>query len=206
MDKKERDMKIDKFWNWFLERQELFAEADVKSILDEIDAELKQIDEGLVVEICREDNGITELQFTANGATELFPLIEEIYQRAPDLDRWKWQALRPPRGFNFEFQTDNLTIDVSQLQFMPLKNEVVDDAIGVRIIQTISPKFQFPEGALDIILGTGVGEAALSLIEYVDVKYGKSKLKGAHPISELYRFIEWKCEKLNQWENETKDN
>jgi hypothetical protein len=84
------------FWNWFkANQQQLFnAEGSRDRVLTELGINLKNIEQDLTFEIGRETNGKREIDVSADGIPELFPLVKQVVAAAPKMEKWKVVAFR----------------------------------------------------------------------------------------------------------------
>jgi hypothetical protein len=91
------------FWDWFLTKEKDFytiveqrdQEAIEKDFFDSIAPKLSQINEGYYFLTGMRDDSTAELILTADGEIRNVVFIEELIEAAPQLDHWKFTALKP---------------------------------------------------------------------------------------------------------------
>lgn len=127
-------MKETAFWHWFQENQMRFYDLDIngnESLFDELSEELKKIDEHLTFEFGQiKDNAKRDFILSANGLRKSFPVVFNLHELAPALEKWDIIALKPrmenPEGtqlnlsgkimgiedlfFEYEAEFDNISI------------------------------------------------------------------------------------------------
>ncbi len=182
---------VPKFWQWFLDNRPTLevSSADIAAGL--VTTELADIDLRLSAEISFDDEE-PELIISANGIRELFETVQNLVDATPVGLNWTVSALKPPRGFNFEITKDgSASIDASSLKFNPLKTSADPQSVGISI--ALPRSILNRADVLDIaklIIETGIGEAAASEIDFLDV----ASVHGTDewlPIEDLGRYLYW---------------
>lgn len=86
------------FWKWFEANEErLFKTLSNKPTdeqVNELGDHLREINEGLAFEIGKAPGGKAELDVSADGIEELFPVVEKIVASAPKMKHWAVAAFR----------------------------------------------------------------------------------------------------------------
>jgi hypothetical protein len=110
------------FWHWFAENKDWFnnMEEDKEQKLQILLGELKNIKEGFAVEISSESDGYREIVISADGDLELFPFVEEIIEKAPEIEGWKTIGFRQRQGCDFTITAGKLILDPSEMFFEPV--------------------------------------------------------------------------------------
>ncbi len=92
-----KEPKEKEFWRWFSknEKQIFSFEQNQDKVLDSISDALSKYQDGLVFEISQISEGKREFIISADGISELFPMVESLSQAAPDLERWTIIPFRP---------------------------------------------------------------------------------------------------------------
>ena len=85
------------FWQWFQDNIDRFNyfEDDQQHLMDELSAQLHQIDDNLVYEISSANSGTRELVISADGIKESFPSVVTLTKAAPEVKGWTITAFRP---------------------------------------------------------------------------------------------------------------
>ena len=85
------------FWQWFQGNIDRFNrfEDDQQRLMDELTAQLHQIDDNLVHEISSANSGTRELVISADGIKESFSSVVALTKAAPDIKGWTITAFRP---------------------------------------------------------------------------------------------------------------
>lgn len=112
------------FWDWFLTKEQDFytivkegsQEAIEKDFFDSIAPRLSQINEGYYFLTGMSDDSTAELVLTADGEIRNIIFIEELIEAAPELDHWKFTALKPAMDIknvnvtmgDYQFTKDNI--------------------------------------------------------------------------------------------------
>jgi hypothetical protein len=146
------------FWAWFEQNEDrLFTSIGAESqAFRELTRELRRVSPGLVAEVGHIESRRRELTFSADGMAELFPVVNELVQSAPALDRWCFVALRPRRGAR--------TIEMGSLRITPEDVRVSCARDGQRVGLQIYMRgyhdtpSQLYEQAAFVLLDSAVGE------------------------------------------------
>ncbi len=92
--------KIQRFWQWFVENADALyglAKNDISAALKKIDNRLKSLNRLIVPELNFEPGtDKLELVLSADGIEQVFPAVEAIMEKAPDIENWKFIAFRQP--------------------------------------------------------------------------------------------------------------
>lgn len=89
-----------RFWHWFLVNEESLrkgSDATQAGKYEELEAELKKVNEHLGFEIERSDAHLREFVVSASGRKEAFPAVVALVEAAPKLEHWIVRAFRPRR-------------------------------------------------------------------------------------------------------------
>lgn len=88
------------FWKWFQSNElQLFtglSASPTDNSISAFSAQLKAIDDDLAFEVGKASGGMAELDVSADGIEELFPVVERIVASAPKMKYWKVVAFRQP--------------------------------------------------------------------------------------------------------------
>jgi hypothetical protein len=190
------------FWDWFLTKEKIFFEV-VKSrvnieqqFFDVIGPELAKINSGyyFLSGVC--DENTAELIVTVEGDIRKIAFAEELIAAAPEIDHWKFTALKPEtdvenvgvRLNGFEFTKDNICFYSNEIENYP--DEI--DLIFVYDDFTEENKSSVITGVC-IFLDNFLGE--LNFATQIDTFsiIGKSDAqKELVPIEKLKEFLLWR--------------
>ena len=194
---------IEDFWRWFSEAKssfELLAETE-DPLWDFALGKLKTIDEGLWFELSDLDVTPREFIITAEGISELFPLVEEIVQKSPKDPNWKFVALKPPLGFDFVTEYEGIQVDPKDLWFLPLDSGTISSVLELRIgVRSYEPeKQEAVSSATLLILDTALGERIASqeihVVEVCALPASPEK-EGYFALPELPAYLAWRKREL----------
>ena len=148
------------FWTWFSGfASRIQGEYVPESWLDELLGQLQRFDTRLYFLLSNGDLP-RELIITADGNKHAFPAAEALVEAAPDLEDWRFIALKPAMGFQFRHTDGPVKLDVSQLWFMPRVS--VDDPSSLEIVLAVpDADFVLAQQSVDTaftILETAIGE------------------------------------------------
>ena len=150
-------------WSWLVSRKDelqAMTPAEAEAVFR---AELAKLDAGLDADVS-DELGERKVVVSANRDAALFDRVRELVAAAPAMPRWSFSALRPARGFEFEFHAGR-NIDARALGFVPRQT---DEGLVVRLLVP-NPEF---EGWADIawqIVEAGIGEEAAARIAGLEV-------------------------------------
>jgi len=198
-------MNIDNFWKWFEEHLKDFEVlvTSYEPFWDTTLAMLRKLDPRLCFELSQPDDHDREFIITAEGRTDLFPLVDSIIAQAPQLDGWRFIALKPPMGFDFVTKYEGIRFDPSSMWFLPLENPTRPSDFGMLVgVPNFSTEIKRQIGnAVAIILDTGLGERAAALdIQHVEVSDLPDNPEDAGYIElhELADYIKWRKRKNSE--------
>ncbi len=190
---------IDDFWRWFQAHR-----ADFDALIypetpfwDVALERLQRLDERLWFELSEPDGDSREFIVTAEGHQEVFPLADAIVARAPDLPGWRFIALKPPMGFDFQTNYEGVEFDPRDMWFLPLNSRSRPENLGLRIgvPNYADAEHGHVENAVLVILDTAIGERSAALdIHHLEVAPlpESPESEGYIELPELPRFIEWR--------------
>ncbi len=180
-------MDIQTFWRLFSRSKVRLRECSTAEAVETIYNLVSGIDRRLAVEV-GDANQIREIIFSANGLTELFPLVAKLVENAPATSDFQFVSLKPPRGFAFKIRHEGGEVDPSQWHFFPFR-----DNEGKLMIQLCTQGTQdFDLFNLELALETGVGERLFSKIDLVTLAPNSALGSNLQwlPIEYLVHFLE----------------
>jgi hypothetical protein len=112
---------INEFWRCFLDHRAEFAKAGSidDPVCDVILDALQRVNPGLWFEFCT-NPGVHEFIVSAEGKRALFPLVEEIVAKAPEMEEWKIFALKPKLGFPVWNIWEGHEVAIADVVFLPV--------------------------------------------------------------------------------------
>lgn len=190
------------FWAWFREnkrRMDALDDPD-EPFWDEALAELAKLNPELRFALSSLEGAPKgedrEFVLTASCDTELFSMVDAVVNAAPKLAGWQWVALKPPMGFDFVTEFEDLTLDPREMWFFPLRDSARPRSLGIRIAVPGFTKRRADQyfDAVAMVLETGLGErAAATELEQLEVVPLPDNLKaeGYAKLTELPVYMEW---------------
>ncbi len=190
------------FWNWFLKHEKEFFEVvkDGKNIhkgfLDKLAPKLEEVHDGIYFLTGMFDNQTAELILTPDGAIRNIYAIEELVNEAPQIQGWRFTALKPASDIkdvsinyeNFDFNKDNI-------KFFPNLNKNYPDEIDLTIIYesyTDEKKAEITNGVY-IFLDNYLGELhSVTLIDNLTVTGNNDISEELIPIEKLEDYLIWR--------------
>jgi len=190
------------FWIWFSENESRISEADPDlPIFDEILRKLQVLDSRLYFELSTNQDP-KDFVITAQGNTQLFPFIDMLVSSAPSIPGWKITALKPPMGFEFTTQYEDIALDPSQMWFLPLESKKDPASLGLRVAApNLDPKQKWARAAVLAIIDTGIGERSAAIdIQMVQLESLPDKPEdcGYIELVELAKYIDWRKKRLKK--------
>lgn len=200
--KEEKIISNKDFWNWFQTNESSLFETVKKhkniekNFIDKVSPKLQQLNKGFLILTGMLNDQTAELIVTADGQIKTMVFIEELIASAPQIDRWKFTALKPAIHIDdfgiemsgFKFSCDNLSFAYKDLKEHP---DHIDVSICYDDFDEENRDF-FTNGIyifLDNFLGELDFATAIDTIEIVDKKNIDSELV---PINKLKDFLIWK--------------
>jgi hypothetical protein len=148
------------FWIWFRGFADRLPRDNIPGAFqDELLSQLHCYDDRLYFLIST-NTSPRELIITADGNRDAFPSADSLVAAAPELDNWIFIALKPPMGFNFHHTDGPISLDVSELWFMPTTSSDGPSALGI-VVAFPDADFVLDNQSVDTaytILETAIGE------------------------------------------------
>ena len=191
--------KEDKFWSWFYKNQETYYSVienlEIRErIFNNLSTELKKVHQDLVFEFSPiHENGIREFTVSAEGIKELFPIVENLIKKAPEIKNWQFNAFRQRiPGDEFEIQQGDFKIGYSDIYFRYVDGEY--GKLGIELnIRDYDENGQ-TQNAIYILLDGLIGEYDITMgIDWIEwVKLEESNIENLNPITSLRTLIDQK--------------
>jgi len=190
------------FWNWFQNNEQTFFDVvkshkDVeREFFDKLSPRLEELKDGYFYLTGMHDDNTVELVLTADSNTKNIVFVEELVDRAPKIDGWKFTALKPALDIEnvaismagYKFDSDNLFFYSNDYPDYP-------DEVDITVVhnqQTEENKQRIRDGTC-IFLENYLGE--LDFVNNID----NLKIIGRHeaekelvPIAKLKDFLTWR--------------
>lgn len=190
------------FWNWFEQHAAGFhtvlkqRDHIERKLLNKVIEKLNQLREGYFVLVGMNDGGTAELIITPDGAIKNIVFAEELIAAAPQIEGWKFIALKPAMpDSDFGIQMGPYTFNTQNLHFRYHKDESYPDNIAITIIHddyNESNKKEIANGCF-IFLDNYLGEyQSVSGLDEVRFGHKEDSSDELIPISKLKDFLTWR--------------
>jgi hypothetical protein len=190
------------FWNWFSRNERAFhkvikGQGNIeKDFFDKLAPKLHALKDGIYYLTGMYDDNTVELILTAEGAIDNIVFVEELTSAAPQLQGWKFTALKPATGIKdvsigmggYEFNEENLSFYSNDFADYP-------DEIDITVVYhdfDEEHKSSLINGT-HIFLDNYLGELEFAItIDNIEV-IGKDKAeKELIPIEKLKDYVQWR--------------
>ena len=128
------------FWDWFRTNENSFFEVLKKDgnverdFTNKIFPKLSQLRDGFFFLAGMIDNRVAELVLTVDGVVKHIPFIEDLVQKAPNLDNWNFTALKPALDIeNVKINIGGYEFNSQNLSFYPIESNLCPDEIDIVI-------------------------------------------------------------------------
>ncbi|MEO8516951.1 MAG: DUF695 domain-containing protein [Flavobacterium sp.] len=190
------------FWAWFEKNERNFFEI-VKShnniekgFLNKISPKLNELKDGFYFLSGMYDEDIAELILTADGYTKNIVFIEELVSHSPNLEGWKFTALKTPTDIKnvsikmagYQFNSENISFYSNEFNDFP-------DEIDITIIHNdLNEKNKSEVGnGTYVFLDNYLGELDfLNNIDNITIVGKNEAQKELIPIEKLKDFLTWR--------------
>ncbi len=190
------------FWNWFLKHEKEFFKVVQKGenmhedFFDKLFSKLEKIHSGIYFLSGMFDDKTAELILTPDGAIKNIYVIEELVNAAPEIEGWKFTALKPASdikdvGINYEdfkFNSDNL-------KFYPNLHQNYPDEIDLTIVYDgfQEDKKSLITNGVYIFLDNYLGELhSVTLIDNMKILGTEGVSEELIPIEKLKDYLIWR--------------
>lgn len=180
------------FWRLFEKRASALAaiESADEPVYDEVLAALQAINEDLWLELGLE-KGACELIVTAEGNTELFPLVDAVVAKAPKVPGWTVLALKPKTGFPPSIRWEDYEIIIADVLFQAGSQKGSGLVLKLFVPGLDEAHTDDAGNALLRAIDHGLGERAFAeAIEQIDVvPMPAQKPEPSIPLVELEQYL-----------------
>lgn len=114
--------KTEVFWTWLSNNIQIFEKIeshDQNEKLNLILENLRNISDGLSIQISKESKGIRDLVISPDGNKEKFAIVTKIIEKAPQIKGWTFTAFRQPTEGNFTLKYEDMEFTPSEMFFYP---------------------------------------------------------------------------------------
>lgn len=171
-------------WAWLPPRRDELVAKSPEAAAEIITAELAKLDPKLEAEVS-DDGAWRQVRICAGRQAELFDRARELAASAPAIPRWSFTALRPARGFEFEFEAGR-RIDARALSF---EGRETDDGLVIRLLVP-NPEFDGWEAIGWQIIEAGIGEEAAARIAALEIGTRDDESGHVLALESLGRYVE----------------
>jgi hypothetical protein len=178
-----------KFWKWFVKNQDMLFEfeKDRENIFDKLSSEINKVNPNLTFEFSPKlESGKREFVISAAGIKDAFPVVEALYNSAPNLSKWIFIKFRPRRRPLNDVSFGGKSIKASEVHYKMFKDQ---EKVGLIIFldgYNDAEKDTYGNIGylfLDEALGEYDIEMKVGLIEFHSRE--SEYFEGSRPISEL---------------------
>lgn len=186
------------FWTWFQRNEERLSKtaSDPTQLLFNIQEQLLRVDSGVHMEM-RPGSQVQHIVFTADGDIRLFPLLKELVEKAPPLERWQFTAFRQ-RMDSAELSRMPVSVNgqaryISELSFLPVMSKDSLDLIiyvpGINSENYMSVAFECLQ-LLDHLLGEWDAATQVRHYDFQRVPWQREERMRLRPLQQLPSFID----------------
>lgn len=200
--KKEAEVKTyQDFWDWFLTKEKDFFEViktqnNIESdFFDNIAPKLKEINGGFYFLAGMSDDSIAELIITVEGDIKNIVFAEEIIAEAPQLDHWKFTALKPEMNLTSGIEMDGKKFSSENIFFYENEIEGYPDEIDITLVyENLNEETKDATiTGVCVFLDNFLGELNFATqIDTFNVIGKNDAKKDLVPITKLKDFLSWR--------------
>ncbi len=190
------------FWNWFLANEKVFfktvqnGENIHQGFFDKLAPKLDEIHEGIYFLTGMFNDQTAELVLTPDGAIRNIYVIEELVNAAPEINGWKFTALKPASDIdNISITYQDFEFSKENLKFYPRIHENYPDEIDLVIVYDyfIEEKKSNVSNGVYIFLDNYLGELhSVTLIDNLVVTGPENVSEELIPIEKLKDYLIWR--------------
>lgn len=190
------------FWQWFVDNEarfhELITEGEniAEEVIYPIHKQVSKLRDGFHLLVGMPDDGVAELVFTAGGVVKNFVFMEDLVERAPAIDHWKFTALKPSMDSSqFGIDMNGWSFRQEKIKFFAAQHEPYPDLIHLKFTHedaTAENLKQIQEGVLVYLQHILGEEHYLSIIDQADVILEDQVTDDLIPIEKLEEYLLWR--------------
>lgn len=190
------------FWNWFQQNEKTFFKVvkthkDIeKDFFNKLSPKLAELKDVYFYLTGMFNENTAELILTADGNAKNIVFVEELVEQAPNINGWKFTALKPAMGIeNVSINMNGYTFDSENLSFYSNDYPGYPDEIDICVIhneRTEDNKQEIGNGTY-IFLDNYLGELDfLNNIDNLKIISKYEAEKELVPIAKLKDFLSWR--------------
>lgn len=190
------------FWDWFKKHEKKFHSVvkngnDIDgNFFSKLEPMLEQLHDGFHFLTGMMNKKTAELIITPDGEIKNIVFIEELIQAAPELENWKFTALKPAsKDGNFVTKMSGYEFDSDSMHFFPENDSKYPDEINLIVTHnkyTESNKEDITLG-VHIFLENFLGELYYAtFIDSVKVRSPKEIKGELIPLTKLKDYLKWR--------------
>lgn len=190
------------FWDWFLKNEKEFFKVVQKGdninkgFFDFLSPKLDEIHDGIYFLTGMFDSKTAELILTPDGAIKNIYAIEALVAAAPEIESWKFTALKPASDIkDVSINYENFKFNSKNLKFYPNLYKSYPDEIDLTIVYddfTEDKKAVITNG-IYIFLDNYLGELhSVTLIDNMKVSGNEGVSEELIPIEKLKDYLIWR--------------
>lgn len=204
------------FWNWFMKNEKIFYnivknEKDIeKGFFDKLSPKLIELKDGYFYLTGMLDENTVELVVTADGNTKNILFVEELVNQAPNIQGWKFTALKPALNIEdvsiemggYKFNNDNI-------YFYSEDQSEYPDEIDIKVIHNDFNNDNRSEimNGIYIFLDNYLGELDfVNNIDNLQIIGPSEAQKELVPIKKLKDFLLWRQKEFVEKYHDTRYN
>ena len=178
------------FWNWF-ERQK---DEPYDGLITSVNERIKQLSLGLSVELDVIQTPKV-LVVTPQGMKHYFTHAHEVLAYAPPIEDWELIATKPPLGVLEVVEVDGISIEPSEVTFMPLNSPEHPDDLAIRLYHKAYVAQEGREqnaviAGLYLLLDKLLGEESATFdFQYIDFDDMPHPKEQDYPLHQLPAFV-----------------
>lgn len=187
-----RKTREERFWQWFGTKKDVFyfiEKHNVNSLLHHLTRRLHRIHKELTYELGPASHGKRILVISSDGNKQLFPLVENLINQAPEFEKWRILAFRQPKDIDsVELKGKRIRYDEVKFAYKPLPDKLALTLFvnqyhqNPRLSRIIVPLL------LQNLIGEYETATLLALRSYKDLNEA-SEVLNIYPLPELKRIL-----------------
>lgn len=189
------------FWNWFIANEKAFSKAlkthqNIENkFINKLAPKLEELREGYYFLAGMYDDCTVELVLTAEGNIKNIVFVEELVDSAPEVDGWKFTALKPALDIeDVCIKMKGVEFSADTISFYANENVDYPDEIDICIIHDdlTHDNLQTIDMGTFVFLENYLGELEfVNVIDHVQI-IEKNAEKELIPIAKLKDFLVWR--------------